>query len=44
MRDSRADVGKITSWWGSEVEIGDGLMSMQYDHGVFTKNEVCLCQ
>ena len=31
VRDSRADVGKIAEWWRSEVEIGDGLMSMNLD-------------
>ena len=43
VRDSRADVGKIAEWWRSEVKMGDGLMSMK-SGGIFTEDEVCLCQ
>ena len=43
MRDSRADVGKISGWWRSEIELVEGLMSMK-SGGIFTKGEVCLCQ
>ncbi|HJH28248.1 MAG TPA: NAD-dependent epimerase/dehydratase family protein [Methanosarcinaceae archaeon] len=28
IRDSRADVGKISEWWGSEVELVEGLGSI----------------
>ena len=43
VRDSRADVGNIAGWWWSEMELADGLRSMNSDV-INTEDEVCLCQ